>query len=145
MLLYNLGYFGPHILFILILFYLPSGHFFLPGGHLDFIILQVVSLVINIALKETIREPRPQRSVSVNMWDKMDAKQFGMPSSHAQLMGGMLAFTMLHMRNRLLTATAVLQTGLTMWQRYVCRKHTISQLLVGAAVGGLVCLTLLPV
>ena len=106
----------------------------LSGGHLRFCVLQALNLSANLLFKNTVRQPRPTGSVSVNRWDKYDEDQFGMPSSHAQMVGGMLAFVLVH---RLWSGPAALVlTALTIWQRYVYRKHTLAQLAVGALLGG---------
>lgn len=127
--LYNVGYFGPHILFIIILASLSK-------ERIRFGVLNVFNLLTNFVLKNLIRQPRPKGFVSVNQWDKLDENHFGMPSSHAQLMGSMLAFSLVHFRTGPISIIAFILTTITLWQRYVCRKHTMSQLAVGLFLGG---------
>mgnify|MGYP001037900987 CR=1 FL=1 len=127
--LYNVGYFGPQILFIIILAHLSN-------GHIRLFLIEVFNLMTNLILKKLIRQPRPKGSISVNQLDRLDEGQCGMPSSHAQLMGSMLVFSLLHFRTGLVSTIAFMLTSITLWQRYVCRKHTISQLAAGLLVGG---------
>lgn len=126
--LHNIGYFGPWILFFLIYTQLSSGHFI-------FFALQVVSFGVNTLLKNALRHPRPAGAMSVNEWDAMDAEQFGMPSAHSQLTTGMFVYTLVSPNIEHLSFFAFILTLTTLRQRYICRKHTFLQLVVGALIG----------
>ena len=128
--LYNIGYFGPHILFVIIFTQLTD-------GRLHFVLLQVLNLLVNLVLKNVVRQPRPLGAINVNQWDKLDEHQYGMPSLHAQLMGSMLLYALLHSQK---WGLPILFTAVTLWQRYVCRKHTVLQLAAGVLTGGTLCI-----
>lgn len=128
--LYNIGYFGPHILFVIIFTQLTD-------GRLYFVLLQVLNLLVNLILKNVVRQPRPVGAINVNQWDKLDEHQYGMPSLHAQLMGSMLLYAVFHSQK---CGLLIVLTAITLWQRYVCRKHTVLQLTVGALLGGTLCI-----
>lgn len=125
---YNIGYFAPLFIFIFVLLKLTKHR------HV-FFLSQCFSFFVNTVIKNTIRQPRPSKSLNVNRFDAYDVDHFGMPSSHAQLVVGMLTFAMFQFNNDLITAFLGVQALITMWQRYVCRKHTASQLAVGALLG----------
>jgi membrane-associated phospholipid phosphatase len=61
-----------------------------------------------------------------------------MPSGHAQAVVSELTFIALYFQKPWLTGVAALQTALTLWQRYATRRHSLTQLAVGSALGLLV-------
>ena len=58
-----------------------------------------------------------------------------MPSGHAQSTISELTFIALYFKKPVLTVVALVQTCLTLWQRYETRRHSPIQLLAGSLLG----------
>ena len=58
-----------------------------------------------------------------------------MPSGHAQLVTNNLVFLYLLTNNNFVTGISIVITLLTLWQRYIFRMHTFSQLFCGSLLG----------
>ena len=138
-----LGYQGPNTLLVLILiayYFLPNPHptlFFYPAV----LAWQFASHLLNVVIKNTLKLPRPD-SKPDEMRNKLTWKNyltihrnFGMPSGHAQATVSELTFIALYFKNPWLTIFALLQTGLTLWQRYTTRRHSVKQLAAGSLIG----------
>ena len=131
----QIGYFGPYtlIIFTIILMILCNVYTY------DYFIIlgvwQLLSFWINGILKNTIKQPRPKGMRDANFLDKKDSLQYGMPSGHAQVVIGFLSFLTLEFQNAFVIIFALLQSVITLWQRFVYNKHTFSQLLAGSAIG----------
>ena len=104
---------------------------------------QILSHLLNVAIKNIIRAPRPDSYKDPNFSQLKPTlanfltihREFGMPSGHAQATMSQLIFISLYFREPLLTAYAFFQTALTLWQRYQTRRHSIKQLLAGSGIG----------
>ena len=59
----------------------------------------------------------------------------GMPSGHAQLVGSELTLTFLSNTSIITKSIMIVQTGLTLYQRWSYRKHTALQLTIGLSIG----------
>jgi membrane-associated phospholipid phosphatase len=160
-----LGYQGPNTLTALILLSFASRRIGVVRPYIAVLVWQILNHLLNVTLKNVIKAPRPNTerastagtgtstaggtstsgtstagtSVKVTAANFMTIhRQFGMPSGHAQAVVSALTFIALYFKNTALTSVAVLQTGLTLWQRYTSRKHSLLQLAVGSAIGFLV-------
>ena len=148
-LLSTLGYQGPNTLLILILL----AYFFTPPHsphspslyfYLAVVVWQFASHLFNVVIKNTLKFPRPdskpeefakiQASLTWKNYLTLH-RNFGMPSGHAQATVSELTFLILYFKNPWLTTFAILQTGLTLWQRYAARRHSIQQLAAGSLIG----------
>jgi len=100
------------------------------------ILWQPLNITINGLLKEIINEDRPNGSMHVNKLEEIiDEGTKGMPSGHAQLVGSELALTFLSNTSIITKSIMIVQTGLTLYQRWSYRKHTALQLTIGLSIG----------
>ena len=119
-----IGYNGPVILLIVV-FFLQTPYIFT-----NLIIWQLLGSILNIGLKNLIKQPRPKCNGL-----KRDTSSYGMPSGHAQQSFTTLTFIMLTMKNMWVIIFALIQTLITLWQRHAYCKHSIPQLIVGGIIG----------
>ena len=141
-----LGYQGPNTLLVLILlayYFSPIPHhslYFYPAV----LAWQFASHLFNVVIKNTLKLPRPDSKPeefnemrNTLTWKNYLTlhRNFGMPSGHAQSTVSELTFLSLYFKNPWLTTLAVLQTGLTLWQRYTTRRHSVKQLAAGSLIG----------
>jgi membrane-associated phospholipid phosphatase len=142
----TLGYMGPNILLALILFTFASQHLTSPYPYMYVVTWQILSHLVNVVMKNTIRAPRPDSDKDPQFAHLKPTlenylsihKNYGMPSGHAQATVSELTFIAMYFRKPWLTTVALLQTALTLWQRYTTRRHSAEQLLAGSAIGLLV-------
>jgi membrane-associated phospholipid phosphatase len=142
----DLGYQGPNILLILILFIFAKQHIANPYIYAVVITWQFSSHLLNVFIKNTIKAPRPDSAqdpqfanLKPNLSNYLTIhKHYGMPSGHAQAMFSLLIFIALYFQKPWLTGVALLQTLLTLWQRYETHRHSLKQLLAGSLLGSLV-------
>ena len=130
----RLGYIGPLLLFGITGAILVSVHSI--DSLMPYTVWQLLNLLLNKALKETIRQPRP-----AGAWDgpKESIDQYGMPSGHAQIIFsqcGLLLYMAFYKQTRwLITALALGLACVTAWQRVAYNRHTLLQVIVGALIG----------
>ena len=142
----TVGYLGPNILLALILFMLASQHVTSPYPYMYVTAWQILSHLSNVIMKNTLRSPRPDSDKDPQFANLKPTfvnylsihKNYGMPSGHAQATVSELTFIAMYFRKPWLTTVALLQTALTLWQRYTTRRHSAEQLLAGSAIGLLV-------
>jgi len=147
LILTELGYFGPHILATIIARSLYKSQNRNSNPQTKYKIINfllataIISEMLNRTLKQIIKQPRPEGIDYCNSWDSFkDNKYFdsyGMPSGHAQNVATAATFLILYKKNPYITIYSVLQSFLTMYQRYAYKKHTAAQLGGGAYVGHL--------
>ena len=102
------------------------------------ILWQPLSITINGLLKEIINQDRPNGSRHVNQLEKLiDEGTKGMPSGHAQLVGSELVLSLLSNTSFTTKTFMFAQTGLTLYQRWVYKKHTVMQLIIGFFIGAI--------
>ena len=139
-----IGYQGPNILLVLILIGFVYTNITNPYLYGAVIIWQFASHLINIIIKNTLKAPRPDSELeefarlkkSINFKNYLIIhRNFGMPSGHAQAMLSELTFIMLYFKQPIIIAIALLQTALTLWQRYSTKRHSLQQLLAGSIIG----------
>jgi len=139
----TLGYMGPNILLALILFTFASQNLTSPYPYIYVVAWQILSHLTNVIMKNNIRAPRPDSDKDpqfANLKPTLENylsihKHYGMPSGHAQATVSELTFIALYFKKPLLTSIALLQTTLTLYQRYKTRRHSIKQLAAGSVVG----------
>lgn len=93
----------------------------------------IISYIINVWLKSWLKHPRPD----ANIFADSETQKYGMPSGHMQIYAAVSAFYWLSMRihptwewigiGGLMAVSAA--------ERYVTRKHSVIQLVVGAVIG----------
>ena len=108
---------------------LARGRWWLPSPPLSRRVVQ--SVVVSI-----LRHPRPNNTQYLNKIERcLDGGVYGMPSGHAQLVGLTLCISLQMRLHPVLSLCLLTQTLVTLWQRYVYKKHTIEQLVWGLIVG----------
>lgn len=140
----TLGYQGPNILLALILLTFAWQDLTMPFPYMAVLAWQILSHLLNLTIKNILRAPRPDSYKDPNFSQLKPTldnfltihRNFGMPSGHAQATVSELTFIALYFKQPLLTAFAFLQTGLTLWQRYETRRHSVKQLAAGSIIGG---------
>jgi membrane-associated phospholipid phosphatase len=93
---------------------------------------QLFSFILNIILKFTFKQKRPNNSINANI---IYDDKYGMPSGHAQVVMSQLIVIAFYFKNKYLTSLALIQTLITLWQRYYTNQHTMNQLLIGSFIG----------
>ena len=134
--LYSIGYYGPIILFTVLILIIINTELTNLTNHLLYIILMnTLTIELNCVLKHIIKQPRPKNPIKINRYDVKHSKTHGMPSGHAQLVVTNLVYLSLLTKNNIITTISSCIALLTLYQRYVFRMHTLSQLACGAIVG----------
>ena len=140
----HIGYHGPNTLLLLILIMLviitKSINIYL---YIYVIVWQIISHFINIIIKNTLKHERPDsdkdekfKNLTPTIYNYLIIhRNFGMPSGHAQAVMSELIFIILYFQNPVLITIAIIQTGITLWQRYATRRHSIKQLIAGSVIG----------
>jgi len=91
-----------------------------------------INILINIVLKKIICQERPMRTTE----DKTSYDYYGMPSGHSQTVMFSFAYIVLLANQNALVYIAFFFSSLVvMYQRYISKKHSISQIAVGGAIG----------
>ena len=134
-----LGYIGPVISLIIFVIFITteliSKNISIPIFIL-YILCIFISFLLNDFLKKTIRQKRPQESKSITMFEaKIDKNSLGMPSGHAQTSSLLLTLSYLTNLPILLLLLLLILFFITVWQRYMYKKHTLNQLLFGTITG----------
>uniref|UniRef100_A0A6C0CQB5 Phosphatidic acid phosphatase type 2/haloperoxidase domain-containing protein n=1 Tax=viral metagenome TaxID=1070528 RepID=A0A6C0CQB5_9ZZZZ len=130
-----LGAFGPWVMAAVIVTenIIDQCSYFKVGA---LILWQPLSITINGLLKEIINQDRPPGTRHVNELEKLiDEGTKGMPSGHAQLVGSELMLSVLSNTSDTTRYIMIGQTFLTLYQRWLYKKHTIMQLLIGFFIG----------
>ena len=146
--IYTIGYYGPIILFTTIIIYiiLPLlasitnitniATIINTTNHVLYIIfMNTISIEVNTILKLIIKQPRPNKPRKININDVKYSKTYGMPSGHAQIVANNLVYLSMLANNNIITTISSIIALLTLYQRYVFRMHTISQLAYGTLLG----------
>ena len=130
--IYSLGFFGEYILILITcaLIYYHTFYFFFYFFFLS------ISIMINLTLKNIIKEPRPSHPVKFLDTDHFSKNSYGNPSGHTQLVffSFMYAYLVIEKITKLFMFSIIICI-ITIYQRYAFRNHTLKQLLYGAIVG----------
>ena len=130
-----IGYLGPLITMLLNI----SALWFQTPYLLGYIAFLVMNSMVNKAIKNIVKEPRPTNQVDIetmhifNLGGIKDI--YGMPSGHAQSIAFSMSYLYFIQKDlyTVLLYTSIL--GLTVFQRWNYKKHTIKQLIVGTVIG----------
>ena len=130
-----IGLYAPIILFVLTLFLLIN-----MTNYLEFFVSGfILNNILNIILKLLIKAPRPVNNKKTDEsfinGEHITFHKFGMPSGHAQNCGYSLSFITMVLNNPFITTLYMLITLISLLQRYLYKRHTILQLIVGLIVG----------
>lgn len=100
-----------------------------------FIIFQIVNNIINLLLKLLFKQSRPLNSPHSIKEYIFKANEYGMPSGHAQNIISQTLFIIYYFNNNFLTFFSLIQSFITLAQRYYGNFHTLMQILIGSLVG----------
>jgi hypothetical protein len=121
----KLGAFGPWIICSIIAVQLLNQFPYF----ISFLFFYVMNTMLNDWLKTTIREPRPV---------ELSDETYGMPSYHAQMVFYGICFFYQVKRSVFWTLLLLFIAGVTLYQRWKDKYHSVEQLMVGSVIGSLV-------
>ena len=129
------GYYGTTLLKCVNFIYLLKTPKFL----LVFVLFAFfVNPLVNLALKNIIREPRPHRpiiSLSSGEQTKIEQHSYGMPSSSSHTASFIAVFSWLITQNTYLLFFNLFTTAIIVFRKYKTNNHTVKQLFVGLLIG----------
>jgi len=129
------GYYGPLILIGINMYHLYNRFFWL----VTYFIFVIINTIINKELKKWIKEPRPIGWKSFATFEKLENEEsYGMPSGHAQSAMFSVVFYYLLFGIDEVLYIMILITTLTVYQRFLNKNHTGSQLIIGLFIGGFI-------
>jgi len=129
----KIGFYGLFVLFFMNIVYLRKQQGYLWG----YFIFIFINEYLNRILKSIIREDRPHGYDKVVEVDNIysGAHVYGMPSGHSQSVFFSTAYLWLVIESVPLLLIQLFICGVTVYQRWKYKKHTISQLAVGGVIG----------
>ncbi len=130
----NIGYYGPIILFFVVIYFLWNR----PKYIILYVICFFINTFLNKSLKIMFREPRPDNPIEFSSFERYkNEEHYGMPSGHAQS----VFFSIVYLYNIHHSVYVLLSTlfigFVTLYQRWKYRRHTINQLILGSTVGSI--------
>lgn len=136
--LHYVGYWGPIILLILtsILLIIYQLSFFK-----YYAFFYLVGFILNCVTKLILKEPRPKNQKHLYLFEKNKnikstiGQSYGMPSGHAQTSFYSLFTLLFIIKKTIFSIIGVIITGITCWQRYIFKNHTVLQLFIGSLLG----------
>lgn len=133
-----IGYLGPFLLLSATIILLKNKATLLSV----YVVGYVLSLIINIILKELIKQPRPSEDLSifnasVAHGKRISFDRYGMPSGHATSVFYSTAFVFLALKSPVLSIIYLLIAINTGYQRIKYKNHTLLQVICGAIIGGI--------
>ena len=130
-----IGYTGPIITMMSNIYAL----WIQPSYLIGYILFLFMNSIVNKMIKNIYKEPRPLNGVeleTVNIFNLGGIKDiYGMPSGHTQTVAFSLAYLYFVQEKIYITLFHSCILGLTIFQRWNYRKHTLMQLAVGVLVG----------
>lgn len=130
-----IGYFGPLILFVIIIIY----NIWLPLKYnLIYVLFILINMISNNIIKQYIQEPRPNNEKHLFDFEKLkynNSQIYGMPSGHSQMIWFSVAFSLFVLENIYLFLLTLCMAFNTMRQRYKYRNHTKGQIFAGSIFG----------
>lgn len=138
-----IGNYGPLILFLLSSFLLRNTS----NALFYYIIGFIFSIILNIILKLTFKQPRPRDNedlfkLALNYSNKynyiLPFNIYGMPSGHAQSVMYSTIFIYLMFKNPKISIFYLLISLITIFQRVEDLHHTVFQVIIGFIIGLLV-------
>jgi membrane-associated phospholipid phosphatase len=127
----TIGFLGPFILLIIGIWQLWGNH----GFWCAYLVVTIVNSFANKIVKCIVKLPRPVDGESI-MGEGYDGCEiYGMPSGHSQSVFSSLTFLYLVKESPAWLFIGLFIAGLTVYQRFNYRRHTVEQLFVGAILG----------
>ena len=124
--IYKIGFLGPIILCCVVVYLLWNQmmlYVYLIGCVLNYILNQI--------LKVMWKQPRPGEGTPIMNESYYGIDKYGMPSCHAQTIW--FSFPFLYVYGYVTLWLGII--GLTLYQRWKYRQHSVEQLFVGSLVG----------
>lgn len=127
---FQLGEYGPYIMFVLKYYTLD------PNYRIEFLQLLFLNIVVNTILKYSIQEKRPIHNTNYVL-----APNYGMPSLHSQLAIFMVLYryniynSLQCIQNTIIHSILVFLMILVSMQRIYSGNHSLKQVIVGLCVG----------
>lgn len=127
-----IGYYGPVILFAITFYYFINRTPYL----IAIVFGSIINTLINKLIKTIIREPRPSNQIPFIDEDQLiGTEKYGFPSGHAQSSFFSLAFITFANGPPFTIYFMTILSIITLYQRYIYRRHTIKQLIAGSIIG----------
>tara|TARA_B110000879_G_scaffold5481_2_gene7287 strand:+ start:23606 stop:24112 length:507 start_codon:yes stop_codon:yes gene_type:complete len=130
----TVGFLGPFILFGIGVWQLWGNN----GFWCAYLVVFVTNSIINKIVKVIVKQPRPNNGESIMNENYTGTELYGMPSAHAQSVFSSLTFLYLVKESPAWLIGELFIAGLTVYQRWKYRRHTLEQLGVGAVLGMIV-------
>ena len=127
----EIGYHGPTILGIWTIYLLRNRFPYIMAYMIGFFL----NLKISEYLKIWIQDPRPDGCKED--FKRHPVHKYGMPSTHAQTAFFSIFYTYMILQNNNILITMCIFGGITLYQRYETRCHSIGQLTVGVFTGAI--------
>jgi hypothetical protein len=135
----TLGFFAPLILFGLTVGKLVAR----PPYLVAYVVGFFMNMALNSVAKLWIKEERPEGGRNLFSWEYyVGAEKYGMPSLHAQSDMYSIVFLGLTGGSPEWILFGLVFYGMTVYQRWSYRRHTISQLIAGTCIGGFLAWTI---
>ena len=131
------GIWSSAILFTISILRLYKTPYYL-GGYLVFF---TINEIINTCLKSLIRENRPtgKDPENASIFDNNEgADKYGMPSHHTQSLFFSLIYLYCVTHNVWIIMIELFIVGVTIYQRYHTKRHTLEQLAAGSLIGSMI-------
>jgi membrane-associated phospholipid phosphatase len=137
-----IGFYGPWIQGIINVTQLITQQYYLIG----YLIFAYINVFTNKWLKLHYKEPRPSNKEESGIPIKIEdpdifgmpnADIYGFPSGHAQQLVYSVFYLYFVKRSPLLLFLGIFLTGLTVYQRWNFKRHSIKQLAYGSLIGAL--------
>ncbi len=118
---------------LLIIAYTGYNLFFIKSRLYLMLATVIFSYILNVALKQTIKEPRTEP----NIFRESPTERYGMPSGHMQLFTAVSTVYWLSMRSHPVWEWIGIGglMAISAAERWMNRKHSVAQMVVGAIVG----------
>jgi membrane-associated phospholipid phosphatase len=135
-----LGFYGPWIQGFINISQLITQKYYLIG----YLVFAYINVFTNKLLKMHYKEPRPSNKeesgipikiVDPDIFGMPNADIYGFPSGHAQQIVYSVFYLYFVKRSPLLLLTGLFLTGLTVYQRWKFKRHSIKQLAYGSLMG----------
>lgn len=137
----KIGHYAPIFIFCLIVFLLQTRQYYC----IAYPIGCFINMLINNILKNLIKQKRPPNPINASFdpneyYEKWSNEYYGMPSGHSQFMSFSLSYLFLVSSTQygsLLLLMAFI-TIITVSERWLWKRHTIEQIVVGLLLGSIV-------
>jgi|TARA_B110000285_G_scaffold75038_1_gene86369 membrane-associated phospholipid phosphatase len=127
----TVGFLGPFILLGIGIWQLWGNS----GFWCAYLVVFSMNSFINKIAKAIVKQPRPPAGESIMNENYAGTEMYGMPSGHAQSVFSSLTFLYLVKESPAWLFGELFIAGLTVYQRWKYRRHTVEQLGVGSVLG----------